>query len=267
GLHAQIDDFAFARNAGAVHDVELCLLEGRRHLVLDDLDARFVADDFVAFLDGTDASDVETDRRIELERVTTRGGFRVAEHDADLHADLVDEDDHAVGALDGGRELAQCLAHEACLQTRQRITHVAFDFGLGRERRDGVDDDEINGTRTHQGISDFECLLARVGLRDEQVFEVDAQLGGVLDVERVFGVDEGAGAAKLLHFGDDLQRKRGLARGFRTIDFDDTPARQTAYAQRDVKTERPGGNHLNVVLDLVVAIAHDRTLAELLFNL
>src|SRR5690606_9634763 len=104
GLHAQIDDFAFARNAGAVHDVELCLLEGRRHLVLDDLDARFVADDFVAFLDGTDASDVETNRRIELERVTTRGGFGVAEHDADLHADLVDEDDHAVGALDGGRE-------------------------------------------------------------------------------------------------------------------------------------------------------------------
>ncbi len=36
--YAQVDDFAFARDAFAIEDVEFGLAERRRHLVLDDLD-------------------------------------------------------------------------------------------------------------------------------------------------------------------------------------------------------------------------------------
>src|SRR4029079_8649060 len=84
----QLDDFAFARNAFAVQDIEQRFAEWRRDLVLDDLDARFVADDFLAPLDRTDAADVESHRRVELERTATGGGLGIAEHHADLHADL-----------------------------------------------------------------------------------------------------------------------------------------------------------------------------------
>ena len=77
---------------GAVHDVELDLLEGRGDLVLDHLHAGLVADHFVAVLDRADAADVEAHRGIEFQRIAAGGGFRIAEHDADLHADLVDED-------------------------------------------------------------------------------------------------------------------------------------------------------------------------------
>ena len=48
----------------------------------------------------------------------------------------------------------------------------------------------------------------------------------------MFGVDKGAGAALLLHLGNDLQRQRGLARGFGTVDFNHAAARQTTYAQK-----------------------------------
>src|SRR5690606_20832695 len=102
---------------------------------------------------------------------------------------------------------------------------------------------------------------------NEQIGQIDAELGSVLDIQRVFGVDEGAGAAQLLHFGDDLQGERGLARGFGTVDFDDAAARQAAYAQRDVQPQRPGGHDLDVVFDSIVAVAHDRALAKLFFNL
>src|SRR5690606_32124570 len=108
-------------DALAVEDVELGLLERRRDLVLDHLDAGLVADDLVALLDGAGAPDVEPDRRVELERVAPGGGLRVAEHDADLHADLVDEDDQTVRALDRAGELAQRLRHETSLQAGQRI--------------------------------------------------------------------------------------------------------------------------------------------------
>src|ERR1700704_6570047 len=46
------------------------------------------------------------------------GGCRGAVHDADLHADLVDEDHHRIGAVDRGGELAQRLAHQPRLQAR-----------------------------------------------------------------------------------------------------------------------------------------------------
>src|SRR5215468_10556314 len=53
-LDAEIDQLAALRHAFAVHDVELDLLERRRELVLDHLDAGLVADDLVALLDRAD---------------------------------------------------------------------------------------------------------------------------------------------------------------------------------------------------------------------
>src|SRR5690606_5940565 len=75
---AVVDEAALAGDPDAVEDVELGLLEGRRHLVLDDLHARAVADRFRAVLEGLDAADVEPDRRVELERLAARGGLRAA---------------------------------------------------------------------------------------------------------------------------------------------------------------------------------------------
>jgi hypothetical protein len=58
-----------------------------------------------------------------------------------------------------------------------------------------------------------------------------------------------------------------LPTGFRAVDFDHTPARQAAHAQRDVQAERAGGHHLDVFDHLAFAQAHDGALAKLLFNL
>ena len=133
------------------------------------------------------------------------------------------------------------------MQTHLRLTHFAFDFGLGRERGDGVDDDEIDRVGAHQHVGDFERLLAGVRLRDQQFVHVDAELFGIRRIERMFGVDEGGGAAELLDFGDHLQRERGLAGGFRSVDLDDAAARQAADAECDVETQRAGGDRLDVV--------------------
>ena len=117
---------------------------------------------------------------------------------------MVDEDDHAIGFLDGGGELAQSLAHEAGLEAGQRVAHVAFEFGFGGECGHGVDNDQIDSAGAHQAIDNFKGLLAGVGLADEQVLQVDAQLLSVLNVQGVFGIDESALAADFLHFGNDL---------------------------------------------------------------
>jgi hypothetical protein len=83
----------------------------------------------------------------------------------------------------------------------------------------------------------------------------------------VFRVDERRRAAQLLHFGDHLQRERGLARRLRTVDFDHPTARQATDTQCDVEAERAGRHHLDVFHYLAVAEPHDRPFAELLFDL
>ena len=136
---AEIEQIARARDAFAVHHVELGFAERRRDLVLHDLHAGAAADDDVAVLDAGDAADVDADRRVELQRAAAGRGFRIAEHDADLLAQLVDEDEARLRLRDGAGELAERLRHEARLQAHLRVAHLAFDFSLGHERGHRVD--------------------------------------------------------------------------------------------------------------------------------
>jgi len=69
----------------------------------------------------------------------------------------------------------------------------------------------IDAVGADQHLDDLEGLLAVVGLRHQQVVDVDAELLGVGGVERVFRVDKGRQSAGLLCFGNDLQGEGGLA--------------------------------------------------------
>ena len=130
-LFGGVDELAELVDAGAVEDLEVGLLERRRELVLDDLDLALAADGLVAALDGLLAADVEADGAVELEGVAAGGGLGVAVDDADLLAQLVDEDDDGAGARDLGGELAQGRSSWAGLEA-----HVESPICL-RSRRAG----------------------------------------------------------------------------------------------------------------------------------
>src|SRR5204863_4981276 len=101
--HRKVEHVALARDALAVHDVELALAEWGRDLVLDDLDLRAVADHAVAVLDRADAAYVEAHGGVELEGPPAGRRLRASEHDADLLTNLVDEDEAGVRLPDDGR--------------------------------------------------------------------------------------------------------------------------------------------------------------------
>ena len=147
------------------------------------------------------------------------------------------------------------------------IAHLAFDFGLGSQRRDGIDDDDVDRAGAHQHVRDLERLLARVGLGNEEFVDVDAELLGVCRVEGVFCIDKSGRATGLLRLGNDLQRQRRLARGFGSVDLDDAPLGQAADTQRNIQTDRARRNGLDVPGCLAVSHAHDRALTELFFDL
>ena len=76
-------------------------------------------------------------------------------------------------------ELAQRLAHQAGLQAGLHVAHLALDLGLRRQRRDRIDDEHVDRARADQRVGDLERLLAGVGLRDQEIVEVDAELAGI----------------------------------------------------------------------------------------
>ena len=105
-------------------------------------------------------------------------------------------------------------------------------------------------------LRDVEALLTGVRLRNQQAVDVNAERLGVDRVERVLRVDECRRAAELLRLCYAVQRDRGLTGGLRSINLDDTAARQAADAEREVEADRAGRD----VLDRhagVFAEAHD----------
>lgn len=94
------------------------------------------------------------------------------------------------------------------------VPHFAVNFRLRSECRDGVHDDDVYRAASDQRFDYVERLLAVVGLGDVEVFKLYAEARSVRGVERVLRVDERGGAARLLHFRDDVQRDGGLARRF-----------------------------------------------------
>ena len=265
-LHAEVDQASLSRDTDTVEDVELGLLERRGHLVLDDLHPRAVSDGVGAVLQRLDATDVQAHGGVELQRLSARGGLGRAEEDADLLTQLVDEDRGGLGGVEPTGQFAQRLRHQARLQTHVGITHLSFDLGLRHESRDGVDDDQVDGTGTDQHVGDLERLLSCVGLRHEERIDVDAELLRVVGVEGVLRVDERGDPAGALAVRDGVQGQRRLTRRLRSVDLDDAPARKPADAERHVERDRSGRDDLDRGA-FVAAQAHDRPLAELAVDL
>src|SRR6266478_189000 len=265
-VDAEVNQVAFAGNAFAVENVEFGFAEGSRDFVLYDFGAGARADDPVAVLDGLDAPNVNAHGSVKLKGAAAGGGFGIAEHDANFFPDLVDEDEAGFRFGDDCGEFAQCLRHQARLQSHGGIAHVAFEFGLGDESGDRVDDDDVDGVRTDEFLSDFESLFAVIGLRDQKVVHVYAEFAGIAGIERVFGVDESGLASEFLGFGDDLQRERGLTTGFRSVDFDDAAAGKTANSESGVNRKAAAGDDVDWNEDILAAEPHDGALAVKLLD-
>src|SRR5450759_3942999 len=135
-----------------------------------------------------------------------------AKHDAYLFPQLINEYCGGLCLAERTGDLAQGLGHEPGLQADVAVPHLALDLGTGHQRGDRVDDHDVDGGRADQHVRDFQALLPRVRLGDEQRVGVDAELLGVVGVQRVLRVDERRDPAQFLGVRDGMQRHSRVVR-------------------------------------------------------
>ena len=193
--------------------------------------------------------------------------FGVAEHDADLLAELVDEDAAGVRLGDVRGELAEGLGHETGLEADLVLAHLAFDFRFRSEGGDRVDHDNVDGAAPDEVVRDLERLFTVVRLRDQEGFEVHAQGLRIGPVEGVFRVDDGGDAPGLLRLGDRMHGEGGLTAGFGTIDLDDPSFRVAADSEGVVQGDGPARDDLRRIPFWLISQLHDGTFPVILLDL
>ena len=181
-VHPKVKQASLSGNANAVQDVELGLLERRCHLVLNNLDAGAVAHRFRAFFQRFDATDVEANRSVELERLAAGGGFWAAKEDADLLAKLVDENHGRAGLAQSTGELSKCLRHQTRLEANVGVTHLTLDFRARNQGCHGVDDDHVDRSASNEHVCDLERLLSSVRLGHQERVDIDTEVLGIFGV-------------------------------------------------------------------------------------
>src|SRR5271168_3127558 len=174
--HREIQHIALARNTLAIENVELSVTERSRHLVLHNLDLRPRTHHGVAVLHRADAANVDTHRRVKLQRLTPGGRLRVAEHDADLLANLVNKNQTGARLRHRSRQLPQRLAHQPRLQAHMRIAHLAVELGLRHQRRHRVHHQHVDRIRPNQRLHNLQRLFAVVRLAHQKIIDVHAEL-------------------------------------------------------------------------------------------
>ena len=179
-------------------------LKGGGYLVLYDLYPGAGADNVVPLFQRRDFSDIHPDRGVELEGVTPRGGLRVAKHDANLHPDLIDEDDCRMGFADDACQFAQCLGHEASLESHVGISHVSLDLRFGNQGCHRVHHEDVDSAAADEHFGDLQSLFPGVGLGYEEVVGFYSQFAGIADIQGVLGVDEGGDPPFFHRLGDDV---------------------------------------------------------------
>ncbi len=74
-------------------------------------------------------------------------------------------------------------------ETHRRVTDLALDLGTWSQGGNRVDDDGVDGTGAHKHIDDLERLLARIGLGNEDLIDINTDARGIGGIKRVLGID------------------------------------------------------------------------------
>ncbi len=109
-----------------------------------------------------------------------------------------------------GGQFAQGLRHQASLLAWHEAPMSPSISSLGvSAATESMTITSIAGA--DERVDDFERLLAGVGLGNEQFVQFHADLAGIVRIHGMLCIEEGANAALLLSFGDDVESQRGLA--------------------------------------------------------
>ena len=146
------------------------------------------------------------------------------------------------------------------MQTDVAVAHFAFNFRTGDQSRDTIDHDNIHRARADQRFGNFQRLFTGIRLADIEIVDINANLGCIDWIKRMFDINKATDAPLALCFGDHMETDSGFTRTFWAIDFDDTAARHTTNAQGNIHAQAAGWDRFDRELGRLAQL-HYHTIA------
>ena len=142
-IDRQVDQISLTGNTEAVHDIKFSYPERRRDFIFNHLHFCPVANNMFAIFDRCNAPYIDANGGVKFQRPAAGGCFRVAKHNADFFANLVNKNHAGLGFTDNAGQFAHRLRHQARLQSHLRVAHFSFDFGFWHQCGNRVDHHDI----------------------------------------------------------------------------------------------------------------------------
>ena len=123
--------------------------------------------------------------------------------------------------MDGPGELAQGLGHEPGLQPHVGVAHLPFQLRPGHQGCHAIYHHRVYRACAHQVLGYLQRLFRAVGLRYEELLQVDPAAPSVGRVKGMFCIYVGGSAPLLLSLGHYVESQRGLAGSLRPENLGD----------------------------------------------
>lgn len=146
------------------------------------------------------------------------------------------------------------------------VPDLAFDFSLRNKSSYGVDNNNVDRTRTSQNIYNLQSLFTSIWLRAKKVIDIHAKFGGIYWIKGVLSIDECTGQTLTLSFGNYGKSQGSFTGGLWAVYLNNTTTWQATDAQSDVQAKGASRNNIDIHC-AVGAEPHDGTLTKLLLNL
>ena len=149
-----------------------------------------------------------------------------------------------------------CSRDDRCSDLRPRpVAHLDV---VRPKRRNRVDHDHVHGPGAHEHVCNFKRLLTVIWLADQELIGAHPELARIDRVERVLGVDEGAGAAATEDAATLGQRGAGVRHVLERVGVHDEVEGAVRERQRRLRLENLILLLLRILIMIVLALAISR---------
>src|SRR5712692_1397594 len=191
-----------------------------------------------AILNCLTPAEIQAHRRIKLKRLTAGRHLRITDNYSYLLTQLINKNDSSLCRTDRSCHLSESLRHEPSLKSDMTRTHLTINLRLRNQRGHRVNNDNIDNPRPYHHVSNLQCLLTCIRLRQQKMLSINPQSTNIREIESVLSINHHRTPACPLRTGNSMRSQRSFPGHLRTKNLHHPATRQATDAKCHIQGNR-----------------------------